>query len=99
MNEYLKKKSRREYIVKEWARQVDRDALVMLLEDEGVPLEEAVKKVQKFTDYADEIEIGLSALPGASHKRRQADERLENYCGDLFAPWTSRYIYWDDRGI
>lgn len=98
-NGYLERKAVRESIITNWTRQADQDAFLLFLEDEGVPFEEAVAKVQKFNDYADEISIGLSSMPSASHKRRLTDDRLENYCGEWFAPWSERYDYWKDSGI
>lgn len=98
-NGYIANKLRRESIITSWTNQVNRDALLMLLEDMGVPLEERMQQLLKFDGYVDEISLGLSRDVKASHVRRQTDDRLEKDCDKYFAPWTDRYIYWDDRGI
>ena len=98
-NGYLAKKAVREGIVIKWTNQVNRDALLILLDDMGVPLEERIQHLLKFDDYVDEISLGLSRDVKASHVRRQTDDRLENDCGEHFAPWEMRYEYWNDSGI
>lgn len=98
-NQYLAKKAVREGIIISWTKQVNRDALLILLDDMGIPLEERIQHLLKFDDYVDEISLGLSRDVKASHVRRQTDDRLEGDCGEYFAPWSVRYEYWDDRGI
>ena len=98
-NNYLAKKAVREGIVIKWTNQVNRDALLILLDDMGIPLEKRIQHLLKFDDYVDEISLGLSRDVKASHVRRHVDDRLEKDCGEYFASWTDRYIGWDDRGI
>ena len=98
-NAYLEKRDRFAQIITKWTNQVNRDALLMILEDIGLPLEERIEQLLRFDDYVDEISIGLSRDVKASHVRRQTDDRLEKDCDKYFAPWSDRYIYWDDRGI
>lgn len=98
-NNYLAKKAVREGIVIKWTNQVNRDALLILLDDMGIPLEERIQHLLKFDDYVDEISLGLSRDVKASHVRRQTDDRLEGDCGEYFAPWEMRYEYWNDSGI
>ena len=98
-NQYLAKKAVREGIIISWTKQVCRDALVLMMEDSGADLEQMVQRMAEFDALVEEISYGLSAEAKASHVRRQVDERLEPVCGEYFAPWSTRYEYWNDSGI
>lgn len=109
-NAFLKmqeeKRIQRDTVVLGWGVQSVFDALTLVLNDPDYMGKDVFgeKRLKKLNTALDEVtrEIidGMTKTNvGASHQRRLVDDRLQKIMKENFAPWTDRYIGWDDRGI